>query len=316
MKIWNGRENAMDQAMEGILLLRKDEIARYDTKYGYGLYRKTPEPGRVQIILNGGGGFGRMWPAMICDGLADAAVHGELETAPNAYTLYEVAKRIDQGRGVLFLCNHFMGDYLNNDMAVELLGYDGYQAKAWYVKDDILSARKENAGERGGLVGILFLAKLLTGAAKAGYSLEELVGLAEEAMKSMGSVSICLDDGSGELLYGKGFSGEAPKVCEPFTNVEEMAAKALELLIAELPEKGGRVHVLLNRLRLMSYTEGAIVLKAVERELKLRGYTCGHFAMGDYFDVFTQNGCILSLMLAEEKWEPWLLPVQGYDYTV
>ena len=91
MKIWNGRETAMDQAMEGLLLLRGKELVRYETRYGYALHRRNLEP-RVQVILDGGGGFGRMWPAMVCDGLADAVVHGELETAPNAYTLYEVAK--------------------------------------------------------------------------------------------------------------------------------------------------------------------------------------------------------------------------------
>lgn len=305
----------MDQAMEGLLLLRGKELVRYETRYGYALHRRNLEP-RVQVILDGGGGFGRMWPAMVCDGLADAVVHGELETAPNAYTLYEVAKKIDQDKGVLFLCNHFMGDYLNNDMAVELLGYEGYQAAACYVKDDILSALKEKQEERGGLIGILFLAKLLTGAAKSGYDLNKLAELAEKGKRHIGSVSICLNESTREIQYGKGFSGEPPKACKPFVNVENMVSEALDLLLAELPGRGNHVHVILNRLRLMSYTESAVVLNALGRQLRLRGYTCGKFAMGNYFDVFSQNGCIISLMNAEADWEPWLLPVWGYDYTV
>lgn len=154
MRLWNSRETALNEALNGIKRACPGKYTRLETEYGYGLYRNNISSNRVRIIVDGGGGYGHMWSAFAEEGLADAMVHGNFDSAPNAYVLYEMAKNIDCGKGILFLTNHYMGDYLNNDMAVELLAHDNINAAMCCISDDILSCEGEIAENRGGLHGI------------------------------------------------------------------------------------------------------------------------------------------------------------------
>ena len=95
MWIFNSEETALGEALEGMISAEPETYRRLDTKYGYGMFRRDLPPDRVRIIVDGGGGYGPMWAGFARPGLADAAVHGEFNSAPNAYVLYEMAKAVD-----------------------------------------------------------------------------------------------------------------------------------------------------------------------------------------------------------------------------
>ena len=90
------------------------------------LMKRTPTPERVAVIISGGGADGPLLPGFVGEGLADACVIGAPNTAPNAYALYEAGKALGKEKGLLLLYNNFAGDYLNNDMAAEMLGLEGF----------------------------------------------------------------------------------------------------------------------------------------------------------------------------------------------
>lgn len=232
MRLWNSRETALNEALNGIKRACPGKYTRLETEYGYGLYRNNISSNRVRIIVDGGGGYGHMWSAFAEEGLADAMVHGNFDSAPNAYVLYEMAKNIDCGKGILFLTNHYMGDYLNNDMAVELLAHDNINAAMCCISDDILSCEGEIAENRGGLHGIGQVCKICAGAAREGYNLEQLSKLASKSNSRVRSVSLNVREG--KLFFGEGFSGEPAVKEKVFESVDQMFSDAVDILLSEL----------------------------------------------------------------------------------
>lgn len=102
MKLINSVEIALDEMIKGILLAQPQEFERIDNDYSYALIRKKRVADRIRIMVNGGGGWGPMFPGFVGEGLADAMVHGDFNCAPNAWLIYETAYRIHTGKGVCY----------------------------------------------------------------------------------------------------------------------------------------------------------------------------------------------------------------------
>ena len=96
-----------------------------DDENSAALVKRRPTLDRVAVLISGGGANGPLFPGYVADGLADGAVVGAPYAAPNAYAIYEAGRYLGREKGVLLLYNNFAGDYLNNDMAQELLEMDG-----------------------------------------------------------------------------------------------------------------------------------------------------------------------------------------------
>lgn len=315
MRLWENKENALGQALEGIMLAEPDKYLRLATEYGYGLYQKYLPPGQVRVIINGGGGYGPMWAGFAGEGLADAMVHGAFDSAPNAYVLYEMAKTIECGHGVLFLTNHFMGDYLNNDMAVELLAYDGIAAKVCYVSDDVLSCPGETKEQRGGLHGIGQICKITAAAAKTGLCLEEVYRLAGKANQRMRSLAVNVREG--KMLLGEGFSGEPAAIVTDYRSFGQMVREAGDILMNEMRGwVNDSWYISVNTHRGVGYTEGLGLLHAVAKYLKQQKLVIHGGAVGNYFDVFEDSGCMISFLACDKELGKYLYPVTGYSFTI
>lgn len=156
----------LSDSYRGIALSKKGCVAVMKDEFSYTLYRTSLTENTVKIIILGGGGAGALFSGFVDEGLADAVCQGEIACAPNAYSLYTLGKQINRGAGVLFLANNFAGDFLNTDMAIDLLRMDGIQADACYISDDVNSSRGLPQEERGGLCGIAQLIKIASKAAK------------------------------------------------------------------------------------------------------------------------------------------------------
>ena len=315
MRLWNDRKTALSEAMDGILMANPDKYERLSTVYGYGLYRRHLPEKRVRIILSGGGGYGPMWSGFAEDGLADAVVHGNFDCAPNAYALYEMAKTVDAGQGILFLTNNYMGDYLNNDMAVELLRHEGIQAELCCISDDILSSMGESATDRGGLHGIGQVCKICAGAAKDGYPLHELWGLANKTKGRMRSLSANLREN--QLFLGEGFSGEPAVMIRDFESVDQLLELAVDILLSELQQfTNDSVYISVNSNAKVSFTEGMSLLEQTGKALERRGVQLCGGAVGTYFDVFSGDGCMLNVTFCDQEMVRYVAPVHGYCFTI
>lgn len=316
IKILNSKDSALDEMISGVMAAQPGEFVRIENLHSYVLYNRNIVDDRVQIVISGGG-FGPLFPGFIGKGLADAVCHGEFNCAPNAYALYKVAKTINRRKGILFLTNNFTGDFLNNDMAKELLYIDGIESEVCYASDDIFSARGEPKEKRGGLCGIATLIKIASCAADKGLGLQDVYCITQKANDRLRSITVCLNEEKMQMEFGNGFSGEAPAVVKDFVSADDLAANAIKYILSELREfKDSCLYFTINRMIGMSYLEGYVVLQSVKRQLEELGYSVGGSAVGGYFDAYDSNGCIISILAADDELEQYLNPVTAYDFTV
>ncbi|MEM1483799.1 dihydroxyacetone kinase subunit DhaK [Oscillospiraceae bacterium PP1C4] len=316
-EIFNQKTTAFKELISGILSAQPDDFVEIENLYSYTLHKKRIMDDRVQIVISGGGGYGALFPGFVGEGLADAVCQGDFDCAPNAYALYEVAKAVHRKKGILFLANHFTGDFLNNDMAQELLEGDNICSKACYVSDDLFSSRGEPKEKRGGLCGIALLIKIAASAADRGLGLEEVYRIVQKANDRLRSVTVCLNQQKRQMEFGPGFSGEAPAVVMSYQSADDLVQNALVFLLSELEEyPDSPLYFTINRMAGMSYLEGYIILQSVKSQLEASGHVVNGCSVGSYFNAFDSNGCIISVLAADDEIAQYIRPVSGYDFTI
>lgn len=227
------------------------------------LIKAKPTLDRFAVIVSGGAGNGPLFPGYVTEGLADAAVMGAPFAAPNAYAIYEAGKYLGSENGVLLLYNNFSGDYLNNDMAQELLEMDGIRVESVIANDDIATALNEPRENRSGRTGIALLIKLAGACAQRKMPLEEAAKLLRRANERLGTLSMHVSFDKRIIEYGAGFSGEPGIRIEDHMDMRRSAREAMELLTSSLsPKDDEQLFFLVNRLRLTSYPDSYIMANA------------------------------------------------------
>jgi len=310
-------DNIMRDELLGITTVYPGKYEILDNEYVNTLYVRDYDENRVQVIADGGGSYGVLFTGCIGKGLADATCEGPLDAAPNAYALYEVAKKIGSKKGVIFIANNYAGDFLNNDMALELLAVDGISARACYACDDIFSAKGEPRENRGGMSGVGVLVKIAACAAERGLSLDEVYRITQKANSRLCSLSALRNAATGDVEFGTGFSGEPPAHVYPYENADKMVSQALDFLLEELrPSASSKLYVTVNRMSRMTYTEGYGITYSIVRQLRERNIDVGGSVCGDYFDAFDDNGFILSLLDADEELQLYHRYVSGNGFTL
>ena len=128
----------------------------------------------MALISGGGSGHEPMHGGFVGKGMLDAACPGEIFTSPTPDQMFEAAKAVDSGAGVLNIVKNYTGDVMNFEMAADLAREEGIKIQNIVIDDDV--AVKDSlytAGRRG--VGTTVLAeKICGGAAEDGYDLEKL----------------------------------------------------------------------------------------------------------------------------------------------
>lgn len=259
------------------------------------LIKRKPTLDQIAVIISGGAGNGPLFPGYVGEGLADAAVIGSPYAAPNAYAIYEVGKYLGKEKGVLLLYNNFAGDYLNNDMAKELLEIDGIKVETVICHEDIATALGEPKSNRSGRCGIALLIKLAGSCAKRGMSLEETAALLNRASDHLGTLSLHIDFKANQISFGAGFSGEPGLVTTELLDLRPAARQAMSILTEELALKPkDKLFVLVNRLRLTSYADSFIMANAV-------------------YDILSEQYRVEKLRVAAFS---NIMDIYGFDYTI
>ncbi len=270
------------------------------------LMKRSPTTERVAVIISGGGSDGPLLPAFVGEGLADACVIGAPYSAPNAYALYEAGMHLGKEKGVLFLYNNFAGDYLNNDMAAELLGLEGIEVESVAVTDDMGMAIGEPKENRGGRCALPFLIKMAASAAKQGLDLQSIAALIRQANARTTSLCVVVDQGKGEVSYGNGFSGEPSFRVETHMNLQRTAQELTDMVLGDVvPQAGEQLYVLLNRLRFTSYADSYNMAMRVQ-ELLSPAYSVAHLRVGAFSNILDVYGYTLTILCADESLQKYL----------
>ncbi len=219
-KLINAVEDVVKEQLEGMAAAHPDLLkVHYEPKYVY--RADAPVKGKVALVSGGGSGHEPMHGGFVGVGMLDGACPGEVFTSPTPDQMYECAKAVDGGAGVLFLVKNYTGDVMNFELAAEMAAADGIKVQSILIDDD--AAVKDSlytAGRRG--VGTTVLAeKIVGGAAEAGYSLEECADLCRKVNQYGRSIGMALtscivpaagkptfDLGDDEYEFGIGIHGE------------------------------------------------------------------------------------------------------------
>ncbi|RMG97374.1 MAG: dihydroxyacetone kinase subunit DhaK [Chloroflexi bacterium] len=337
-KLINAVEDVVREQLEGMALAHPDLLkVHFDPNFVY--RADAPVKGKVALVSGGGSGHEPMHGGFVGMGMLDAACPGEVFTSPTPDQMYEAAKTVNSGEGVLFIVKNYTGDVLNFETAAELAHADGIAVQSILIDDDV--AVKDSlytAGRRG--VGTTVLAeKIVGGAAEAGYSLKQCADLCRKVNQYGRSMGMALTSctvpaagkptfelGEDEMEIGIGIHGEpgrtrmklktADEITEilalgiiedgPYTRtVREWDNEKGEWVDVELTDEpfkpGDQVIAFVNSMGGTPVSELYAVYRKLAQICEAKGLTIVRNLIGPYITSLEMQGCSITLLKTDEE---------------
>ena len=214
-----------------------------------------------------------------------SACAGPVFAAPTADAIYEAAKAVDTGAGVLFMVKNYTGDRGQFGMACEMCEMDDINAKIVIADDDVAVKDSTFTAGRRGVAGAILGYKIVCAAAEEGKSLDELVELANRVnanVRSMGfGLTSCttptkgaptFEIGDDEMEIGVGLHGEPGRQRAKLMPADEIVGLMTQNCLDDLPfQAGDEVAVMVNGLGGTPLMEQYIAYNKVAQMLKDAG---------------------------------------------
>jgi len=344
-KLINDVENVVKEQLEGVALAHPELKVNFDPFYV--VRSDAPVKGKVAIISGGGSGHEPMHGGFVGKGMLDGACPGEVFTSPTPDQMYECAKAVDSGEGVLFMVKNYTGDVMNFEAAAELVAGEGVKVQNILIDDDV--AVKDSlytAGRRG--VGTTVLAEKIVGAAaEAGYDLEKCSDLCRKVHQYGRSFGVALTSctvpaagkptfelGEDEVEMGIGIHGEPGIERMPLKSVDEMTQYAAEQIIDDPAytrtvrewngsewedkkltdepfAKGDNVIAFVNSMGGTPVSELYAVYKKLDEVCKDKGIKIVRNLIGPYITSLEMQGFSITLLkVDDEMLKFWDAPAQ------
>ena len=295
-----------------------------------GVARRTATPeGQPAIVIGGGSGHYPAFGGLVGPGLAHGAAVGNVFASPSGQQVYDVAKAVENGGGVLLTCGNYAGDVLNFNQARDRLRDEGIQAETLFVTDDISSASPEEAEKRRGIAGGLAVYKIAAAAAEAGKNLDEVVALATKVNDNIRTLGVafsgCTLPGAHEPLFtvpegrmgvGVGIHGE-PGIDETdLLSSADLASMLWDAVIKEKPaDAGERAVIFVNGLGAVKNEELFILYNDVKALADRDGVVAADVEVGELVTSFEMAGASLSLWWVDDQIEQlWAAPAYTSGY--
>lgn len=337
-KLINAVEDVVKEQLAGMASAHSN-ILKVNFEPYYVYRADAPVANKVALVSGGGSGHEPMHGGFVGMGMLDGACPGEVFTSPTPDQMYECAKAVDSGAGVLFIVKNYTGDVMNFELAAELAHADGVKVQNILIDDD--AAVKDSlytAGRRG--VGTTVLAeKIVGGAAEAGYSLEQCSDLCRKVNqygRSLGmALTSCIVPAAGKPTFdleddkfelGIGIHGEpgrqrldmttADEITEmmtlaivddgPYTRtVRELDAETGEWVDLELTDEpfqsGDQIIAFVNGMGGTPVSELYAVYGKLAEICEARGLTIVRNLIGSYITSLEMQGCSITLLRADEE---------------
>ncbi|MDU7869761.1 MAG: dihydroxyacetone kinase family protein, partial [Pantoea sp.] len=217
--------------------------------------------------------------------------------------------------------------------ACERLRRGGTPCDILAVTDDISSAGIDEIEKRRGVAGDLTVFKVACAAAEAGYTLAEVLRVAQHANNRTRSFGVafsgCTLPGAshplfevekGRMALGLGIHGEPGIKETEVPTADEMADIFVSRLLSELPPgvsqtAGQRVAVILNGLGTVKYEELFVVYRRVAQLLEAARLQIVEPDVGEFVTSFNMAGASLTLMWLDDELETfWRAPANAPAY--
>ncbi|PKL03254.1 MAG: dihydroxyacetone kinase subunit DhaK [Synergistetes bacterium HGW-Synergistetes-2] len=290
-----------------------------------GVLRADAPNKKVAIISGGGSGHEPLHGGYVGYGMLDAACPGEVFTSPTPDQMYEAAKAVDGGKGVLFIVKNYTGDVMNFQMAADLLVADGIPVAQVVVDDDVAVQDSLYTAGRRGVGGTVLIEKIVGAKAEAGASLEEVKALCEKVNSQVRSMGMALTScavpaagkptfelGEDEMEIGIGIHGEPGRErmkLKPAKEIVEMMAKAI---VDDLPFKAGdEVVAFVNGMGGTPQMELYLAYNDLANFLKEKGIVIARSLVGNYITSLEMQGFSITLLKLDGEMKAlWDAPVE------
>ena len=270
---------------------------------------------KVALVTGGGSGHEPLFIGFCGAGLSDAVACGNICASPNPELIYETAKAVDAGKGVLFLYGCYAGDNMNFDMAEDLCRADGMRTAHVRIRDDFASAPKERKKDRRGIAGDIFVVKCAGAACDAGLDFEEVKRITEKARDHVYTIGVATSPGTlpgndkptftladDEMEFGMGIHGEPGIERTKMMTADKMVDRMYAELKAEMGLKDGdRAAVLVNGLGSTPLMELNIVYYNLYKHLKADGIKIHDSEVKVYCTCMEMGGFSISLLRLDDE---------------
>ena len=325
-KIINLPGDYVDEMLKGIYAAHADKVkcAQGDLRC-YCTAKK--KPGKVAIITGGGAGHLPLFLGYVGDGLIDGCGVGGVFQSPSPEQIYNIAREVEAGKGVLYLYGNYTGDIMTFDMATEMCEMDDIACKSIVGADDVYS--NADPATRRGVAGIYFMFKAAGAAADEGGSLDDVLAAAQLAKDNTRTVGFALTPciipevghanfelAEGEMAMGMGIHGEPGVWNGPLKTADEIAAESLDTLLGDMPLSAGEeVCLLINGLGATSIEELYILSNSVSQQLEDKGISIYRTFVGEFATSMEMMGASISIMKVDSETKAMLdMPVSTPFY--
>ena len=308
-KFINDPFDVVDEMLEGFLTaharyVRKLETARTVVRLD------APVRDKVGVVTGGGSGHKPAFIGFLGKGMLDAVAVGEIFTSPPPIAVFEAAKAVNGGRGVIFLLGNYAGDVMNFQLAAEMARAEGILVEQAIATDDVGSGPREKVANRRGVVGEFLIWKTVGAKAEAGGSLEECKAIADKVNQNTRTLGVaiapCTVPAKGtptfvlaedEMEYGVGHHGEPGTARIKLTTADQITEKMTLELIQDLPFRAGdEVAVLINGLGATPALELYICFRKVKHILDAKGIQVERSYVGEFFTALDMAGFSVTLL--------------------
>ena len=337
-KLINAIDDVVREQLQGMALAHSDQL-KVNIDPHFIVRADAPVKGKVALVSGGGSGHEPMHGGFVGVGMLDGACPGEVFTSPTPDQMYECAKAVDGGAGVLFIVKNYTGDVLNFETAAEMAAAEGIKVQSILIDDDV--AVKDSlytAGRRG--VGTTVLAEKIVGAAaEAGYTLEQCADLCRKVNqygRTMGmALTSCIVPAAGkptfeladdEMEFGIGIHGEPGQKRMPLTTADEVTTLIAEEIITDGPysrtvrewdnensswvdkvltdepfAEGDQVIAFVNSMGGTPVSELYTVYRKLQEVCETHGLTIARNLIGPYITSLEMQGFSITLLKVDEE---------------
>lgn len=322
-KLINQVEKVVTESLKGMELAHPDLIkVNYQPNFVY--RADAPVSGKVATISGGGSGHEPMHIGLVGVGMLDAACPGEVFTSPTPDQMFEAAKKVNGGAGVLFIVKNYSGDIMNFEMAADLALAEGIEVESVIINDDVAVIDSlYTQGRRG--VGTTVLAEKICGAAtEQGKSLKEVADICRKVNswgRTMGmALTSCtvpakgsptFELGEEEMEIGIGIHGEPGRERMKLKNADEITEIMAKAVLDDLPFKtGDEVLAFVNSMGGTPISELYIIYRKLAEICEGRGVKIVRNLVGPYITSLEMAGFSITLLkLDGELKKLWDAPV-------
>jgi len=189
-KLINDVEKVVEESLSGLVKAHADLIKLHPSARA--VLRVDSPKEKVAVISGGGSGHEPMHTGYVGYGMLDAACPGEIFTSPTPDQMYEAAKAVNGGKGILFIVKNYSGDIMNFQMAADMLAAEGIPVEQVVINDDVAVENSLYTAGRRGVGGTVLAEKIVGAKAEEGGSLEEVKSLCERVNANVRSMGMAL----------------------------------------------------------------------------------------------------------------------------